>query len=69
MSSSQRTGEVRPDDKQSGYFPCRNSGFGRSSAILRFGGALRERATLSKAANSGKVASEPGPIRQIPVKT
>jgi hypothetical protein len=73
----QATGEVRPDDRQFGYFPCRNSGFGRSSAILCSGGALRDgfacrvdsRVALSKAPNCEIIAPEPGPIRRIPVES
>ncbi len=69
MSSRQTTGEVRLDGKQFVRIPCRNSGFGRLSAILGSGGGLLDRAALSKAENSWKAAPEPGPIRRIPVQT
>ena len=39
MRSSQTMGEARADDRQSGNFPSRNRGFGRSSAILCSRGA------------------------------
>ena len=60
MSSSQTTGEVRPDDQQSGYFACHNGGFSRSSAILCFGGALRDGSALSKTPN-WKILASRGP--------
>ncbi len=66
MSSSETMGEARPDDSQFCDFPGRKAGSGRPSAILGSSGGLRDRAALSKATNSGKVASEPGPIRRIP---
>jgi len=69
MSSSQTTGEVRSDDSHFCDFPGRKAGSGRPSAILRSGGGLRDREALSEAANSGKVASAPWPIRRIPVYT
>ena len=38
-------------------------------ASLCSGDVVRDRAALSKAANSGKAAFEPGPIRRIPVES
>src|SRR5208283_2111610 len=57
MSSSQATGEMRPDDRRLCDFPCRKAGSGPSSAILRFVGALRDRAASSNA-NSGYLRPE-----------
>ena len=68
MSSSQTTGEARPHGEQFDHNRCQNSVVGRSSAIPRCGGGLGHSSALSEAANWGKVASKPGPIRRIPVK-
>jgi hypothetical protein len=69
MGSSQTTGGARPDDRQIGNFPCQNIGFGRSSAILRSRGVLRDGSALSKTPNSRTLATKLEPIRGIPVKT
>ena len=58
-------GGARPDDRQIGNFPCQNIGFGRSSAILRSGGALRDGSALSKTPNSRTLATKLEPIRGI----
>ena len=42
---------------------------GCQSALMRLRKALRDREALSKAANSGRVASKPRPIRRIPDQT
>ena len=42
------------------HIPCQNNGSGRSFAILRSGGALRDRPALSKAANWGKLHPNDG---------
>jgi hypothetical protein len=65
MSSSQTTGEARPNDRQIGYLPRQNGRFRRSSAILRSGGAHRDGSALSKTPNSRTLASKPEPIRGI----
>jgi hypothetical protein len=54
------TGEVRPDDRQSGYFPCHNGGFDRVSAILCSSERDRDGSALSKTPNLSILASEPG---------
>ncbi len=66
MSSSQTTGEVRPDDGQIRYFLCQNGGFGPPSATLGSGGARRDGSALSKTPNSRKLASKLQPTRGIP---
>jgi len=60
MSSSQTTGEARPDVRQIGYFPYQNGDFARSSAILRSGGVHRNSSGLSTTPNAGTLHSSRG---------
>ena len=62
MSSSQTTGEVRPNDTQFCEFRDRRTEAGRPFTILRSGRAFRDGCTLSE------IAPETEPIRRIPDK-
>lgn len=65
-SSNQTTGEGGSDDSQFCDFTGRKARPGRPSAILRSGEAFRDGCTLSKAANPGEAASEPGGLSGEP---
>jgi hypothetical protein len=67
MSSSETTGEMRPDDEQFVHITCHNGDFARSFQIARSWALNWGGLALSKAPNWGKLPPEPGAIWRIPV--